>query len=67
MGATLLLTCMIKNFPRCAHVYLTQNYTWRVVMIKIQMAIAIMMMRRILMVMKDYISDKDFIQTACKW
>lgn len=36
-------------------------------MIKIQMAIAIMMMRRILMVMKDYISDKDFIQTACKW
>ena len=34
--------------------------TWRVVMIKIQMAIAIMMMRRILMVMKDYSRDKVF-------
>lgn len=32
---------------------------------KIQMAIAIMMMRR--MLKKDYRSDKDFIQTACKW
>ena len=29
-------------------------------MIKIQMAIAIMMMRRILMVMKDYSRDKVF-------
>ena len=53
MGATLLLTCIIKNFLRCApYFYLTQSYTWKIVTIKIQMAIAIIMMRR--MLKKDY-------------
>ena len=42
------------------HVYLTQSHTWKIVTIKIQMAIAVMMMTMMLTVMKDYSSDKDF-------